>query len=142
MVTVRGKALGRKAPLFADFAVPLPPGWGPEEGATLRTVITRIVYDQVAAFQQRQADRRFVRALTARAIAAGAEAGKVAMGGDEEERAPADADQAVAAALQAFEDGLYLVAVDGQELRHLDAQVFLRPDSQITFVRLTLLAGG
>jgi hypothetical protein len=53
-----------------------------------------------------------------------------------------DADEAVATALEAFEDGLYLVVVDGQELRNLDAQVFLQPDSRVAFVRLTLLAGG
>jgi hypothetical protein len=44
--------------------------------------------------------------------------------------------------LQAFEDGLYLVVLDGQEQRSLDAQLFLQPDSRVAFVRLTMLAGG
>jgi hypothetical protein len=44
--------------------------------------------------------------------------------------------------LQAFEDGLYLVIVDGNEQRDLDQQVFLQPDSRVAFVRLALLAGG
>ena len=53
-----------------------------------------------------------------------------------------DEEQAVAAALQAFEDGIYLVAVDGRELRDLDQAVYLTQDSRVTFIRLALLAGG
>ena len=55
---------------------------------------------------------------------------------------PPSEEQALATALEAFEDGLYLVIVDGQELRQLDQQVFLQPESRVTFVRLIMLAGG
>lgn len=48
----------------------------------------------------------------------------------------------MATALEAFEDGLYLVVVDEREQRSLDAQVFLQPDSTVAFVRLVMLAGG
>ena len=41
-----------------------------------------------------------------------------------------------------IEDGLYLVVVDGVEQRSLDSQVFVNPDSRVTFVRLVMLAGG
>ena len=41
-----------------------------------------------------------------------------------------------------FEDGLFLVIVDGQEQRSLDAQVYVQPDSRVAFVRLVMLAGG
>ena len=40
------------------------------------------------------------------------------------------------------EDGLYLVIIDEDEQKSLDAQVFLQEDSRLTFIRLTLLAGG
>ena len=53
-----------------------------------------------------------------------------------------DVEEAVGTALQAFEDGLFLVVLDETELRDLDAQVFVQADSRLTFVRLTLLAGG
>jgi len=53
-----------------------------------------------------------------------------------------DEEQAVGAALQAFEDGLYLVVLDGAEQRDLDKQVFLHADSRITFVRLAMLSGA
>jgi hypothetical protein len=48
----------------------------------------------------------------------------------------------VAAALQAFEDGLYVIIVDGEEQAELDRDVSLQPDSRVTFVRLAMLAGG
>jgi len=112
------------------------------EGIVLRDVITRIVHEEVAAFKQRQSDRQLVRALTARDIQAGAEKGKIEMGGSEIPTQPVDEETAVGAALQAFEDGLYLVVIDEQEHRRLDSQVYMKPDSRITFIRLTLLAGG
>jgi hypothetical protein len=141
MITVSGRALGRKKPLFDDFSIPLSPTHE-GESQTLRDVIERIVRHEVAAFRRRQEDRRVLRALTAREIADAAAAGRVAMGESEVEPQDVDEDAAVGTALQAFEDGLYLVAIDGDEYRELDRQVFLNEDSRLTFIRLTLLAGG
>lgn len=142
MVVVSGKTLGRKKPLFSDFSVPLPPEASAGGGITLRDIIERIVRDEVKAFRLRQRDRQFLRALSSQQIEDGAVAGKIISG--ESEVAPQDVDEdaAVGTALQAFEDGIYLVAIDGSDKRQLDEQVFLRDDSRITFVRLTLLAGG
>ena len=53
-----------------------------------------------------------------------------------------DEQVAVATALQAFEDGLYLVIIDGHEQRELDCEVYLTPESHITFLRLVMIAGG
>jgi hypothetical protein len=141
MIVVTGKALGRKKSLFADWSIPLPPDLR-GEGTTLRDVITRLVRTEVRAFKERQEERRVFRTLTARDIEQGVEKGKVEMGGTEVPVQPIDDDSAVATALQAFEDGLYLVVIDETEHKNLDSQVFLQPDSRIAFVRLTLLAGG
>lgn len=144
-ITVTGKALGRKKPLFEDFSVPLPPDIPPDRGdggsMTLRDLIDRIVRHEVAAFRDRQEHRKFVHALTARQIEQGLERGKVDMGGRDLDQ-KVDEEEAVGNALQAFEDGLYLVILDGQELRDLDAQIHLRSDSRVTFVRLVFLAGA
>ena len=142
MLAVRGKALGRKKPLFADFSVPPPDDLGDGGEVALRDLIERVVRAEVQAFQTRQEQRQFIRALTATEIDSGAAAGKILSGGSEVPIQAVDEDQAVAVALEAFQDGMYLVVVDGQDHRQLDAQVYLRPDSQLTFVRLTLLAGG
>ena len=146
IIFVSGKALGRRKPLFDDFSVPLPPagdgGDGGDGRMTFRELVGQIVRHEVRAFHERRERRRFVRALSARQIEEGVEAGKVDSGGRDDAGAAVDADEAVAAALQGFEDGLYLVVLDGQEQRDLDAQIYLRPDSRITFVRLVFLAGA
>lgn len=141
MLTISGKALGRKKPLFADWSIPFPPDLGDGGSLTLRDLIARVVRAEVAAFQQRQQERRLFRALTEKQVQEAATKGKIEMGGSEVKQT-VDAEEAVATALQAFEDGLYLVVVDEQEQRALDAQVFLRPDSVVAFVRLVMLAGG
>ncbi len=142
MIAISGKALGRKKPLFADWSIPFPPDL--REGGdrlTLRDLIARIVHGEVQAFRQRQDERRLARVFSPAQIEEAAEKGKVDMGGRDLKQ-QVDEEDAVATALQAFEDGLYLVVVDGEEQRDLDREVFLQPDSRITFVRLALLAGG
>lgn len=140
---ITGKAIGQRRPLFADWSIPIPPEANDGDGGlTLRDLIARIVREEVKAFKQRQHDRQFIRALTAREIEAGVEKGKIEMGGSEVGIQEVDDDQAVGAALQAFEDGLYLVVIDEAEQKSLDQQVFLQPDSRITFVRLTMLTGA
>lgn len=141
MLTISGKALGKKKPLFDDFSVPFPPELGEGGTITLRDLLGKVVRAEVAAFKQRQEERRFLKALTAKEIADAAARGKVDMGGHDLKQ-HVDPDEAVGVALEAFEDGLYLVIVDGQEQRALDNQLFLQPDSKIAFVRLTMLAGG
>lgn len=142
MLTVSGKALGRKRPLFSDFSVSPPPGLEGDDGVTLRNLIDHVVRAEVEAFRQRQRDRIELRVLTAREIDEGLEKGKIEAGGSEVGLQEVDVEAAVGTALQAFEDGMYLVVVNEHQQTALDRQVFLRPDSRVTFVRLTLLAGG
>jgi hypothetical protein len=141
-LTISGKALGSRRPLFADWSIPFPPEWREAGGRTLRDLIESVVRAEVQAFRERQEERQIFRALSARDIAAGAEKGKIEMGGSEVGLQNVDADQAVAVACQAFEDGLYLVVIDGEEQREIDREIHVRPDSHVTFVRLALLAGG
>jgi hypothetical protein len=142
MLTISGKAIGTRKRLFADFSVDPPPDLKGDGGVTLRELVEHVVREEVAAFRQRQQDRVMFRALTARQIEEAAERGKIASGGSEIPPQNVDGDAAVDAALTAFEDGLYFVVVDDQQAKELDQQVFLGPDSRITFIRLTLLAGG
>jgi hypothetical protein len=141
MLTINGRVLGRKKPLFTDWSIPLPPDLGGGDPLTLRILITRIVLEEVKAFRERQEERKVFKALTAARIDQGVAQGKVDMGGRDLKQ-QVDEDQAGAAALQAFEDGLYLVVLDGEEQRDLDKQIYLQPDSRITFVRLVMLSGA
>jgi hypothetical protein len=152
-LTITGKSLGARRRLFEDFAVPVPPGFGGNtggggggdgggnDGFRLRDLIAHIVRHEVNAFRERQEARRFVRALSEREIEAGVTKGKVEVGGSDLDQ-DVDEGRAVYAAIQAFEDGMYLCVLDGEEQRDLDARVQLTPDSTLTFIRLTFLAGA
>ncbi len=59
------------------------------------------------------------------------------MGQSEVGQQAVDPAAAVATALQAFQDGLFLVVVDGIDYTGLDQLIPLRDDSRITFIRLT-----
>lgn len=142
MPLISGKALGRRKPLFADWSLPIPPGARGDGQLTLRDLIERIVREQVDAFRKRQADNDMLRALTERQIDEAVERGKVTMGNSDVPVQAVDEEAAIGAAWQAFEDGLYLVVIDEVEQRQLDAEVHLTEESRITFLRLTLLAGG
>jgi hypothetical protein len=137
------RQVGRKSRPLDGWAVPNLPTLGDSggEGITLRDLIARIVRSEVAAFQVRANGRRFVRALTETEIAKEATQGKIDPGG-RESTDTVEPEAAVSAALQGFEDGLYLVTVDGVEQRSLDSQVYLRADSKLVFLRLTFLAGA
>ena len=137
MLLVQGKALGRKKPLFDDFSVS-PPATG---DLTLRSLLDHVVRQEVAAFKNRQAERRLLHALTAKQIDEGLAKGKVDSGGSTLDQ-QVDVDAAIAAAIEAFQDGLYLVVLDEIELKDLDAPVTLSEASRLTFIRLALLAGG
>lgn len=141
-ITIGGRALGSRRPLFADWSIPMPPIWREEGGVTLRHLIQRVVVDEVQAFRERQEARQVFRALTARQISDGAERGKIEMGGSEVDIQNVSETEAVAVAWQAFEDGLYLVVIDEEDVRELDREIHLQPDSRVTFIRLTMLAGG
>jgi hypothetical protein len=143
MMTVQGRALGARRPLFADWSIPLPPELSGDGGdaPTLRRLIEAVVRREVEAFRTRAQARRLDRVLSREDISRGVSKGRVDPGGRD---VPADVDDeaAVHAAIQAFEDGLYLVIIDGHEHRDLNARIALGPDSTVTFLRLTLLAGG
>ncbi len=141
-IIIETKVLGRRKKLLDDWAVDIPPEVDDRGGnLTLRNLISYIVAGGVKAFKQRQYDNKFVRVLTERQIEEAVEKGKVDMGGRELDQ-QVDEDEAIGAALQAFEDGLYLVIIDGNEQKKLDKEVCVQVDSKITFIRLVMLAGG
>jgi hypothetical protein len=142
VVTIETRAVGRRRPLLPSWQLPTPPEPAArEEPLTLRALITRIVHEEVAAFRRRQADRRFVRVLSERQLSEGALAGRIDPAAHDHAD-KVDVAAAIATALVGFEDGLYLVVIDGTEHRDLDAQVVLGPDTVVTFLRLVMLSGA
>ncbi|MFQ5506712.1 MAG: hypothetical protein ACE5F1_18230 [Planctomycetota bacterium] len=143
MVLVEARVLGKRRALIPEWSVPVPaePQDDGEGGLTLRALIERIVRAEVSAFEKRQEARRFVRVLSEREIAVGRRRGRIDPG-ERDVQQEVDPEQAVATALQGFEDGLYLVILDGNEQKDLDRQVHVTDESRLVFLRLTFLAGG
>lgn len=142
MLSIDSKIPGSKRRLFEAFSVLLPDSQHGELGITLRELLPRIVHQQVSAFQDQEKSRQFIRVLTERDISDGKAKGKIESGQSESELPPVDLQKAISTAIDAFEDGLYLVAIDSTHCTDLDMRLVLQPDSRITFIRLTLLSGG
>jgi hypothetical protein len=141
MLTIAARSLGRRPGSLDDWSIPLDPDLG-RSGTTIRDVLAHLVRIEVRAFHQHQAEKHLLRVLTAREIHTGVDKGKVAMVGSDVPAQTVDEAAAVATALTAFKDGLFLVVIDEVTYRSLEAPVDLRPDSRIVLLRLALLAGG
>ena len=135
-LTISGKVLGKSQNLFTTWQLDLP-----EPSSTLAELLTQIVTAEVNGFQLRQADRRMTKVLGLVDIEAGVAVGKVSSGGSELDQV-VDLQRSVETALQAFEDGFYLVFIDDEQQEDLQATVALTSSSELLFLRLTPLVGG
>ena len=138
-LTIDARLLGQKRHLLTGWNLELPPET--RTRLSLRELISRVVEAEVEAFQQRQTERRLARVLNPIQIEEGLARGKVDLG-ERELNQNVDAARAVAAALQAFEDGLYFVFVAGSQVTELDTELVLELQTAVSFLRLVALAGG
>ena len=104
-------------------------------------LIAAFVTAEVTRFNQRAAAGETALAyLTSEEIADAATVGKVGFGADYNGKVQDLA--AIANAHQCFTDGIYRIFVNGAEVEGaLDSPVTLHENDEITFVRLTMLAG-
>lgn len=140
-ISVTTRTLGSRTREAAGFDVPPPEDARDDGSMTLRDLIEHVVREQVKLFNARQQAMRFDRVLSEARIDEGRVKGKVDPASKDDPK-EADAEEAVGAALQAFEDGMYLVIIDEVEKRSLDEPVYLSPNSRLVFVRLAFLAGA
>lgn len=151
-IQVRMRRLGKKnRDAIAPVAYELP-----VKPETVRELIIELTKQGVAAYNAREDKGQIVPHLTKQEIEDRASAGKVAFGlrgGNS-----ADSEAAVENALQCFEDGIFRVFADDEELEKLDTRIpwKVKPDMNagaesgagqgadrpiFTFVRLTMLVG-
>jgi hypothetical protein len=142
MLTIEARTTNRRRELIPRWQVPVPPEASGGRGLTLRELIDRVVRAEVEEYATRRRGGRLMLVLSERDIDAGAEGGRVQAGGSAPRTAAPEPDAAVAVALEAFEDGLYLVVIDGRQYESLEEQVMLGDSSTMTFMRLVALAGG
>ena len=134
-IRVRMRKLGKKnRDTIAPVAYELP-----AKPATVRELIEELTVQGVAAYNARKDEGQIVPHLTKQEIEDKAGFGKVAFGlrgGND-----ADPEAAVKNALQCFEDGIFRVFADDEELERLDQAIPWKEEPVFTFVRLTMLAG-
>lgn len=117
----------------------------PYEIGAVRSIgglIAAFVTAEVTRFNQRAAAGETALAyLTSEEIADAATVGKVGFGADYNGKVQ-DTTAAIANAHECFIDGIYRIFVNGAEVEGpLDTPVTLHENDEITFVRLTMLAG-
>lgn len=107
---------------------------------TLRALITDIVAHNVKRFNERQTDIPLVPYLTQSEVELQGAVGKVGFGALYNEN-KASADEAICTAVVAFEDGLYRVFINDNEVEQLDSPLTVREGDDVAFIRFTMLAG-
>lgn len=137
-LTISAKQLGRKQPLITQQVIDIE-DIGPRP--TVAELIEAVVLQQVAAFNSKPNEINLLPVMGKQAIDNRADSGKVGFGSIYNE-AKADPSKAVATALLAFQDGMFVLFADEEEYTKPDQVIHLQEHTVITFIRLTFLAGS
>ncbi|MDR6922147.1 MULTISPECIES: hypothetical protein [Chryseobacterium] len=140
-IKVTVKQLGKKHPVLAEQKLEI--GYS-ENSITLEELLKRIVQQQVEAFNTKSFELEdeddakipvdnYLNILT--------DTGKVGFGSIYNQK-KADLAKAQENAIQAFEDGLFAVFYNDEQLENLAQTIDLSQEYTFTFIRLTFLAGS
>ena len=136
-IYIKLKQAGKRRLILEKQAIEIPDiGNSP----TLRSFITAVVTQQVAAYNAKTLETPIIKFLTKTQIDNAATVGKVGFGAIYNDK-KADVQKAIQVAIEAHIDGLFVVAVDDKIMEKLDDCIVLKDNSVITFMRLTLLIG-
>ncbi|MDR2967328.1 MAG: hypothetical protein LBU74_05220 [Methanobacteriaceae archaeon] len=145
-LTIQVKQIGRKRPIVTkELKID---SIATDSKIKLRDLITEIVKIEVKQFQNRQKNQinenninNILNYLSPEEIEDKAETGKVAIDSIKNKK-EVDLDEAISAAILAFEDGIYFVFIDGEKIENIDDLIQVKNESKLMFLRLTMLAGG
>ena len=112
----------------------------PEGPMTVEEFLSETVRQNVRAYNERKDAGEILRLFSAEALETKAASGKVAYG-DPMDRRKAEEGGAVRNALQCFDDGMVALFADGRRYSSREEILPLKEQSEVTFVRLTFLAG-
>ena len=111
-----------------------------EKITTVKELLTEFVTINVNEFNNGFTENDIVPYLTDEKINDLSDAGKLSFGVDYNEQKQ-DLEKAIENALQSYEDGIYRVFVNDEEMGEIDCEINLKENDELTFVRLTMLAG-
>lgn len=141
-IYVKMKGAGRRRPVLDNVPYEISDRTG-----SLEELIRELVRIEVAAYSRREAGVQLIPFLTGEEITDRAAVGKVTFGrvGGTSEGCPdgrkADLKKAQENALQCYKDGLVRVFMGETELTELETPLQIAPETEVTFIRLTFLAG-
>ncbi len=111
-----------------------------EKITTVKELLTEFVTINVNEFNNGFTENDIVPYLTDEKINDLSDAGKISFGVDYNEQKQ-DLEKAIENALQSYEDGIYRVFVNDEEMGEIDCEINLKENDELTFIRLTMLAG-
>ena len=133
------KMLGKRRAAIESLPLHLPFAAGVE--ITLSRLLEQVVENQVKTFNERVDGKGVLNYLSPQEVEAAAQHGKVDFG-EIHNSEKADLNKAITHALQAYQDGVYLVVIDGEKMEHLNDPLQLKENMEVMFIRLVALAGG
>jgi hypothetical protein len=135
---ISAKQIGRKHPLIDNTIIEIE-DIGPHP--TLKDLLFAVVAQQVHEYNGKPLEKSLLPFLDAAAIEGQANTGKVGFGSIYNAN-KADVVKAQQSAIQAFQDGMFVVFAGEEQLPELTHIISLTPDTVITFIRLSFLAGS
>ena len=139
MITITGRLIGMQKPLFEPWSIAIEPYLDGNDDWTLSELIEMVILEASTVFKEPPHDPAFLQSVNA-LLAFQATSSASGPPSSEPPADPASMEsqvgEAIGNALQAFEDDVYLVVLDSEDVMDLEDEIELRPDSQVTFVRL------
>lgn len=133
------KMLGKKHPVLENIPIILSDSF--PDNPRLRDLIIELVTQQVQAFNQSRQNDSLLPYLSTTTITDQAARGKVGFG-EVYNNETILLTNALQTALQAFEDGLFLVFINRKKVENLEDLIEFSDDTELMFLRLTALVGG
>lgn len=137
-IIVKVKQSGRKHALIENKKIEIE---NIGENPVLSDLIKAIVRQQVEEFNAKPFEKNLLPFLSKDEIAQKAVDGKVGFGSLYNEQ-KTDVEKAQETALLAFEDGIFSVFANDEEVKKLDEKISIEAETVFTFIRLTFLAGS
>lgn len=134
-IYIRIKAAGKRQDIFERRPQEIPEGI-----QTAGELIAALVRENVRAYNAKTVDAPFFPCLTQQEFDDGAYTGRIGFG-DRHNEAMQDEEEAVANALQCFEDGLFRLLINDTEVEGSGSAINLANEDTITLIRLVMLAG-
>ena len=134
IVYLKVKALSKRKPLIDRIPFEIL-----EELSTAKMLVEYIVRRNVQEYNNKPIDASVLPYLTDDGLEAGAKIGKIGFDDRKNENFQ-DADKAVSNAIMCFEDGIFRLFINDEEVG-VDDKATVKDGDEVTFIRLTMLAG-